>query len=151
MAADPLLFMADLLRSQMRTGKIRKKIRFPQVLVQRWIGAESTEFPTISIFSHQSTSKAQGFEGKHYLNIRQVRIEIRTDDVEELHHIEEEVQYTIVSHCNKPQTRKYPTPDIEWMRLGSTVDVFETIIDVPVYRRSLLVDLFYQYSYPEDR
>lgn len=152
MAADPIIFIADLLDTQMRTEEIlNRQARFPRIEVSRWISSETTDFPTISIFSHQQTIEPQGFEGKHYLNIRQVRIELRTDDVEELHTIEEEIQYTIVSHCNRPQTEKYPDPKIQWMRINSSVDVFETIVDTVTYRRSLIVDCFYQYSYVENR
>jgi len=152
MATDPLLFIADLLNTQMRTREIHNRnSRFPSINIQRWISSESSEFPTISLFAHQQTTTTSGFEGKHYLNVRQIRLELRTDDVEELHTLEEEIQYCIVSHCNRPQSKKYPDPGIEWMRIGSSVDVFETIVDTIVYRRSILIDCFSQYSYVEDR
>jgi hypothetical protein len=147
MAADPLLFIGSLLDENLDTQTIlNRNCRFPSISIERWISSESTEFPTISIFSHQGTPKPLGFESKHYLELRQVRVEIRTDNVEELHILEEEVKQVVRDNASFPQTRKYPDPVIELLVLNSNVDVFERVTDVIAYRRSLIIDTYTQYS-----
>lgn len=148
MAADPLIFIGDLLDENFSTQTFYdRNARSPSIYIGRWIDSLSTEFPSLSIFSHQQSHKPLGFEEKHYLNIRQVRVELRTDDVEELHTIEEEIQRVVGENSKNPQTERFPEPGIKHIAMNSSVDVFESITDVIVYRRSLLIDCWSQYAY----
>ena len=148
MAADPILFLADLFNEQFDTQAfINNNARVPNVFMGRWISPESTEFPALSIFSHQQSHQPQGFDAKHYLNIRQVRVEIRSDELEEMHFIEEQLQRVVAENTRFPQTERFPNSGIEHIVMNSSVDVFETILDVVIYRRSFLVDVWIQYAY----
>jgi hypothetical protein len=148
LSADPLHFIADLLNENFDTQLFySRNSRVPNIYMSRWMSTEDTEFPAISIFSHQQTADALGFEGKNYLNIRQVRVEMRTDNLEELHIMEEEIQRVVGQNSSYPHTATYPDPKIEFIRVNSSVDVFESVTDVLVYRRSLLIDCFTQYAY----
>lgn len=148
-SADPMKFLASLIKENVRVQSlVTAGCRVPSIDIARWADVTDQTFPSICIFGmQQPNTSTNRFDGSAYLNIRQVRIEVRTDDVDELHMIEEEIQYVVGSNSINPTTTQYSSPNIEHIKINNSVDIYETITDVVVYRRSIIVDCYSQYSY----